>query len=188
VKLCSYCGRENEDTATRCARCGTEWQSQEAFEAASDPLQIARSLRAVGWILCFLAVAIACRAVGPLVAESKLLQDAATTSGVITYRKPGTHRAVHYSYVFKVRGQNYRGRDRGESVGWTDEFRTPVTVYYSRSDPTISSLHAPAGRISWERVLSPLAVAAVAFCVARGWIDLTPLVKYHLEAARRSRS
>src|SRR6266404_7054184 len=27
MKVCTYCGRENEDSATRCRECGTGWQT-----------------------------------------------------------------------------------------------------------------------------------------------------------------
>jgi len=29
MKVCTYCGRGNEDSAVRCVECGTEWQTSE---------------------------------------------------------------------------------------------------------------------------------------------------------------
>ena len=29
MKLCSYCGKDNEDEATHCTECGTEFEAQE---------------------------------------------------------------------------------------------------------------------------------------------------------------
>ena len=35
MKACTYCGRENEDTAAQCAECGTGWQTPEVRQPLS---------------------------------------------------------------------------------------------------------------------------------------------------------
>jgi hypothetical protein len=38
MKLCSYCGKENEDTATHCTECGTEFEREDPSDAKlTDP-------------------------------------------------------------------------------------------------------------------------------------------------------
>lgn len=38
AKVCSYCGRENTDSATRCAQCGCEFPSPQTLNPAlTDP-------------------------------------------------------------------------------------------------------------------------------------------------------
>ncbi len=40
MKACTYCGREMEDSAARCAGCGTEWQTPEVRQPISTSTKI----------------------------------------------------------------------------------------------------------------------------------------------------
>jgi hypothetical protein len=104
-----------------------------------------------------------------IVAETKLREDTATTKGIITSRTPGMHGAVDYK--FEVGGKVYHGS--GGAGPQPREFGAGVELFYCRSDPAISSLALPVGRMAgldWGRALVPVAIFCFAFSVVMGWI------------------
>jgi len=82
MKTCAWCGRENNDDATRCAHCGTEFAHQLKEPKPSQP-------RDWSWIkgVCvyggasFLAVLLYFLSLGPVIRFSATVSQTVTTNG-----------------------------------------------------------------------------------------------------------
>jgi hypothetical protein len=59
LKKCSYCGRENDDTAPRCSECGTELESSNATDGDPHLHDSQLSLVIVGTYLTVVDAAVA---------------------------------------------------------------------------------------------------------------------------------
>jgi hypothetical protein len=57
MKLCAYCGRENQDEFTSCRECGTQFVDPAAGTESHDPHDFTWFKYALGYTSMFLAVA-----------------------------------------------------------------------------------------------------------------------------------